>query len=94
MITYQGPCPACGRGMAVERYVCDACGTRVEGRFALVPLARLGPQEAAFVELFVRVRGNLKQMERILEVSYPTLRSRLETVIGQLGGPYDPQSSA
>ncbi len=78
--------------MNVERYACDACGTRLEGRFELGPLARLGPQETAFVELFVRVRGNLKQMERILEVSYPTLRSRLEAVIGQLGGPWDPQS--
>ncbi|WP_287416240.1 DUF2089 family protein, partial [Oceanithermus sp.] len=37
------------------------------------------------LRLFVKTRGNLKEMERILGVSYPTVRARFETLLRVLG---------
>lgn len=38
-----------------------------------------------FVETFIRCRGNIKEVEKELGISYPTVRSRLEAVIQNLG---------
>lgn len=78
-------CPGCGGEMAVHRMECQQCHTAVEGRFRPSAFDRLSPESLAFVELFVRLKGNTKQMERELGVPYSTVRSRLDEVVGELG---------
>jgi hypothetical protein len=80
-----GRCPSCSEGLKVTRLECDACGTRVEGNFALGRFQSLTPEQLQFLETFVRVRGNIKDVERELGMSYPTARSRLDAVIRTLG---------
>lgn len=48
--------------------------------FALLPKEHLD-----FLRLFVKTRGNLKEVERILGVSYPTVRARLDALLKALG---------
>jgi hypothetical protein len=48
-------------------------------------LARLDEPHAALLELFLRVRGNVKDMERQLGLSYPTVRARLEEALAAAG---------
>jgi len=48
-------------------------------------LARLSPEQQVFVETFLKVRGNIREMERELGVSYPTVRSRLDEILRALG---------
>ena len=48
--------------------------------FALLPKEHLD-----FLRLFVKTRGNLKEVERILGVSYPTVRARLDARLEALG---------
>lgn len=78
-------CPACGGQLDVTRMTCRVCDTVVEGTFAPCRFCRLSPESLHFVTAFVRNRGNLKEMERELGLSYPTLRGRLDEVLRELG---------
>ena len=80
-----GKCPICGERLRVVRLECDSCATRIEGTFSLGRFHGLSPEQLEFVEAFVRARGNFKDLERELGMSYPTLRSRLDAVIRALG---------
>jgi len=82
-------CPQCGRRMEIVRYGCPHCDVIVEGRFELPPLARLSLQEQAFVTAFVRVHGNIKRMEELFDVSYPTVKKRLNEIGARLDAPFD-----
>ena len=78
-------CPSCGGELIVTRMECQQCDTRLEGTFRTTVFDRLSPESLAFVELFVRLKGNTKQMERELDVPYSTVRSRLDDVVRELG---------
>lgn len=78
-------CPVCGEEMEVVRLHCRYCDTTIEGRFSAGRLGVLTPEQQDFVALFLKSRGNIREMERELGVSYPTVRSRLEAIIEALG---------
>lgn len=78
-------CPGCGGSLTVSRMDCGQCHTRVEGAFQPSSFDRLSPESLAFVELFVRSKGNLKEMERELSIPYSTVRHRLDDVVRELG---------
>ena len=84
MIKIPDNCPVCGGKIVIERFRCQDCGVSVEGEFS-VPGWRLTREQWDFVRLFLKVRGNLKEMERVMGVSYPTVRARLESVRRALG---------
>lgn len=71
-------CPACAGELVVTRLQCPACGTEVTGAFDRGRLINLPEPHASLLELFLRVRGNVKDVERQLGLSYPTVRARLE----------------
>ena len=79
-------CPSCDRpDMVVTNLQCSECGTEVRGAFAASRFCRLSEPSLQFIETFVRNRGNLKEMERELNVAYATLRTRLNGVIQEMG---------
>lgn len=57
----------------------------MEGEFSLCKFCYLTKEQRSFIEIFIKCRGNLKEMEKELGISYPTIRSRLENVIMALG---------
>ena len=81
--THHAPahCPTCAGELVITRLQCPACGTEVAGTFTLGRLAGLREPHASLLELFLRVRGNVKEMERELGLSYPTVRARLEEAL-------------
>ena len=85
-----GKCPVCSHDLEVTRLQCTSCGTAVEGHFELSRVSRLEPEQLAFLELFLKARGNLKDVERELGLSYPTVRNRLEVVLAALGFATEP----
>ncbi|MBI2972449.1 MAG: DUF2089 domain-containing protein [Armatimonadetes bacterium] len=85
-----GKCPVCGQDLEVVRLQCTSCRTSVEGHFELSRFSRLDPEQLAFLELFLKARGNLKDVERELGLSYPTVRNRLEAVLAALGFAAEP----
>ncbi|HEX2515446.1 MAG TPA: DUF2089 family protein [Chloroflexota bacterium] len=77
-----GACPACAGPLLITRLQCPGCGTEVSGAFASDRVVNLPEPHASLLELFLRVRGNVKEMERELGLSYPTVRARLEAALG------------
>ena len=83
-------CPVCSGELAVTRLHCRSCGTTLEGEFTVGRFGRLTKDQLALLESFLRSRGNLRDMERELGISYPTVRSRVEALVRALGfGPRD-----
>lgn len=83
-------CPVCAEELAVTRLHCGSCGTTLEGDFSVGRFGRLTREQLVLLESFLRSRGNLREMERELGISYPTVRSRVEALVRALGfGPRD-----
>lgn len=88
-------CPVCSNELSVTRLHCDSCGTTLEGEFSVGRFGRLTREQLVLLESFLRSRGNLRDMERELGISYPTVRSRVEALIRALGfGPRDGEATA
>ena len=88
-------CGSCGELMEIIRLQCAACGIVMDGRFGTSALARLSPEDQVFAVAFLRHHGSLKQMERIFDISYPTVKNRLHALNAQLDRAFDlPSPSA
>ncbi len=80
-----GRCPMCEAELVVTHLRCERCGTGLEGAFRLTKFDRLPREQLRFVEVFIKNRGVIRDVERELNISYPTVRSRLDEVIRALG---------
>lgn len=80
-----GRCPVCGQKFYVRRMECPSCNSALEGVFELCKFCYLSKEQKKFIEVFIKCRGNLKEMEKELGISYPTIRNRLDSVIVALG---------
>ena len=78
-------CPVCSGELTIARLHCRSCGTALEGEFGVGRFGRLDREQMALLESFLRSRGNLKEMERELGISYPTVRGRVDALIRSLG---------
>ena len=78
-------CPVCTGELTVTRLHCRSCGTALEGEFGVGRFGRLDRDQMALLESFLRSRGNLKEMERELGISYPTVRGRVDALVRVLG---------
>jgi hypothetical protein len=78
-------CPACGGNLEITRLSCTSCETTVQGRYQPCPFCSLSAESTRFLLTFVRCRGNVKEMERELGISYWTVRRRLDGLIEELG---------
>jgi len=74
-------CPACGGRLIVTGVCCESCSTEVRGRFAPGKLSSLTEEQLTFVQIFLRARGNLSEVEKVLGISYPTIRNKLDEII-------------
>ncbi|HLS52680.1 MAG TPA: DUF2089 domain-containing protein [Tissierellaceae bacterium] len=86
-----GKCPVCNHNLKVTRLSCNNCHTSIEGNFDLCKFSRLSKEQRAFLEVFVKNRGNIRDIERELNISYPTVKSRLDNLIESLS--YNPKDS-
>ncbi len=80
-----GKCPVCGQSTEVTTIYCSSCDTKIEGHFTLCRFCRLSAEQKSFIETFIKCRGNIKEVERELGISYPTVKSRLEDAANALG---------
>ena len=78
-------CPVCGERMLVTKLRCSHCGTELSGEFAPCRFCRLEEKHLQFVETFLRCRGSIKEVERALGVSYPTVKNMLDAALTALG---------
>jgi hypothetical protein len=78
-------CPVCGDALALTRLSCRACGTELSGEFEACEFCSLLPDERQLLRVFLASRGNMKELERHLGVSYPTARARFDALLAKLG---------
>ena len=78
-------CTACAGELVVTQQTCRSCGTMVVGEFTPNIFSKLSPENLRFLELFVKNKGNVKEMEREIGMSYWTIRNRLNEIVEALG---------
>ena len=83
-------CPSCSAPLVVTQLSCTKCETNVVGLYEINPFLRLSNENLAFLETFIRNRGNVKEMERESGESYWVIRRRLDEVIAELGYEVEP----
>lgn len=84
---YHAPseCPVCGDSLVIISKGCRCCGTELHGEFSGTPFDALDEAELDLLRVFLSSRGNLREVEKHLGVSYPTARSRYDAVLAKLG---------
>lgn len=87
IINYKAPgqCPVCGQRLIISKLSCNHCHTSIDGVFSPCKFCQLPKEQLDFIETFIRCRGNIKDVEKELNISYPTVRKNLDTVIQSLG---------
>ena len=78
-------CPVCSKKLSVQRLKCQGCGTVIENDFKLSKFDYLNHDQLDFIEVFIKCRGSIKEVEKELGISYPTVRAKLDEVITSLG---------
>ncbi len=77
-------CPVCKNGLLPVKLACCSCGLSMEGEFKVSRLARLRGEHQKLAEAFILSGGNLKEMASGMNISYPTLRKRIDDMIDAL----------
>lgn len=78
-------CPICGGKVTVSKLQCNKCNTSFENDFYLNELNKLNANETRFVISFLKNDGNIKAMENEYNISYPTVKARLNEIKEKLG---------
>jgi hypothetical protein len=86
-------CPTCGDDLEITQLKCCSCETSISARYTPCRFCKLSPESLQLVEIFIKCRGNVKEMERELGLSYPTVRARLDGAIKELGFAIEPTES-
>lgn len=78
-------CPVCGSDLITTRVGCRSCGSELVGEFAHCGFCGLDDRETELLRVFLSSRGNLREVEKHLGVSYPTARARFTALLVKLG---------
>jgi len=84
-------CSVCGGEMVVRELECPACDITIKGRFETCPFCSLTGDQLELIKIFLKSRGNIKEVERELGISYPTVRARLDEIVRALGFTPEPE---
>src|SRR6202171_6296307 len=78
-------CPVCDERLALTRLTCPSCDTELSGGFATCEFCVLSNEDRDVLRVFLASRGNMKDLERHLGVSYPTARARFDALLSKIG---------
>lgn len=73
-------CPGCGGPLIITECRCPNCQLTMRGEFTPNQFSSLSQDHLTFVREFLRARGNLSELEKVLGVSYPTIRNKLDEI--------------
>jgi hypothetical protein len=73
-------CPVCNGDLQIVEYKCPSCITIIRGEFGVGDFAALSAAQQQFVKTFICCSGNIREVEKKLKISYPTVKNRLAEV--------------
>ncbi|GKZ07115.1 DUF2089 domain-containing protein [Paraclostridium bifermentans] len=73
-------CPVCDKEMKIMKLKCNHCNTTIENEFSFTKFNKLSKEQLNFIEVFLACRGNIKDVEKHLGISYPTVRGKLDEI--------------
>lgn len=77
-------CSVCGAELQITRLTCPNCSSEITGAFSPCRYCSLNERQKLFLDTFLKCRGNIKEVERTLSVSYPTVKNMLEELLAAL----------
>jgi hypothetical protein len=77
-------CPVCSGSLEITKLTCPKCRTEIGGKFAPCKFCTLDEKMKTFLDAFLKSRGNIREVEKTLSISYPTVRGLLEELLRQL----------
>lgn len=77
-------CPFCHNEFTVSSLRCNACGIELKGEYTLSVFDRLPEKQYNFLISFLKNRGNLKDLQNELNISYPTAKKMLDELLTSL----------
>lgn len=85
-MNYQQPskCPVCGNDLTVTKLSCAKCSSEINGSFTPCKYCMLNEKMKLFLETFLKCRGSIKDVEKSLSVSYPTVKALLDELLTTL----------
>lgn len=86
-MAYQAPgkCPVCNSALHITKLSCHRCHTTLEGQFKSCEFCQLPKEDLDFLKTFIKCRGSIKDVEREMGISYPTVKGKLNNLIEALG---------
>ena len=73
-------CPVCNSQLKIVEYHCNNCDTTIKGNFDIGDFALLTPAQQEFAKTFICCSGSIKEVEKQLKISYPTVKNRLAEI--------------
>jgi len=78
-------CPSCGGQLKISQYHCSECEIDINGEFEGCIFCNLNDEDRYFALVFLQTGGNIKDVERVMGISYPTVKAKLATLLRNLG---------
>jgi hypothetical protein len=77
-------CPSCGGSMVVSEVKCAKCDLRIRKEFEPCEFCQLPDDDYEFLKLFLRTQGRITEIEKLLGISYPTIKHKIEDLLARL----------
>jgi hypothetical protein len=86
MKTHLNTCPKCNSNLKISEYSCPSCDTIIKGDFQGCQFCNLDDEDRLFALVFLQTEGNMKDVERLMGISYPTIKSKLKNINKKIEG--------
>ena len=77
-------CPCCNETLKISTLQCSACGMEMKNDFELSVFDRLSHEQYSFLTAFLKHRGNLKNVQKDMCLSYPAVKKKLDNLLAAL----------
>ena len=77
-------CPSCGERMVISELKCPRCDLRLRKDFESCDFCSLPEDDFQFLLIFLRTQGRITDMEKVLGVSYPTIKTKIDNLLKRL----------
>lgn len=77
-------CPACSENLIISTLKCPCCGMELKNDFEFSPFDKLNSEQYDLLISFLKSRGSLKEVQEDLNISYPTVKKKLEELLTAL----------